>query len=91
MQMLNELCENKAVAKEILRATSPQEIFEILKANGYEDDYEEFSEHVRKLKETYDKKRSGLLTEADMDDLLENTSSDQMLGTIFFLFIPFAA
>lgn len=79
------------MAKEILRATSLYEIFEILKANGYEDDYEEFSEHVRKLKETYDKKRSSLLTEADRDDLLENTSSDQMLGIIFFFLIPFVA
>lgn len=92
MKTLTELSKDKTVTKELMKASSPKEVYEILTKNGYEEDYDKFIENVSKMKEVYEKKQAGLLTEQDMDDLLENSSSEQMLGTtFFFVLIPLAA
>ncbi len=89
MDILNVLEKNKEAVKELVKAASPQELYEVLKKYGYEESYDQFIENITKARAVHEKRQAGLLTEDDMDNLLENPSSDQTLGTFFFFLIPF--
>lgn len=83
--------KDREVVKAVMKAGEPKEVYEILSGHGLDCEYEVFLKTVEEMKQTYEKQQAGLLTEEDMDQLLDSGNNSEMVGTIFFLLISFGA
>lgn len=77
--------------KEIMQTESPRQAYDLLKEHGLECDYDAFLKTIEMVEKIYERQHSGLLSEQDMDDLLDNSQTNEMMGTIFFALIALGA
>lgn len=91
MDRLTELSRNKDVLRRLMKAGSPEACYKILKKNGYGGSFELLVEQAGRMRAFYEKHQAGVLTEEDMDGLLEGSDADLMVDCPFiFLLIPVA-